>query len=50
MDQLNTHSPASLYEAFAPDVKAREKMRRRVGVKMHHGASNQGHVERHVSI
>jgi hypothetical protein len=25
-------------------------MRRRVGVKMHHGASNQGHVERHVSI
>jgi transposase-like protein len=31
-------------------VKAREKMHRRVGVKMHHEASSQGHVERHVSI
>jgi hypothetical protein len=31
-------------------VNAEEKVHRRVGVKMHHGAASQGHVERHVSI
>jgi hypothetical protein len=31
-------------------VNARKKMHRRVGVTMHHGAFNQIHVERHVSI
>ena len=34
----------------SPGVNAREKMRRRVGVTMHHGASSQGHIKRHVSI
>ena len=34
----------------AADVNARRKMHRRVGVKMHHGASGQGQVQRHVSI
>jgi hypothetical protein len=40
----------AIYERLAIAVNAREKMRRRVGVKMHHGASSQGHIERHVSI
>jgi hypothetical protein len=31
-------------------VNAEEKIHRRVGVKMHHGAASQGHVERYVSI
>jgi len=31
-------------------VNAGEKIHRRAAVKLHHGACNQGHVERHVSI
>jgi hypothetical protein len=45
---------ASLAAGFEREVvaivNAREKMHRRVGVKMHRGACGQGHVERHVSI
>ena len=44
MDQLNTHSPASLY------VNAGEKMHRRAGVKMHHGASSQRPIQLHILI
>ena len=35
---------------YLRSVNAGEKRHRRVGVKMHHGASSQGYVERQVSI
>jgi choline dehydrogenase-like flavoprotein len=50
------HIPAGFYRnIYHPEitwqfVNAREKMHRRVGVRMHHGASGQDYVERHVSI
>ena len=41
---------ANLVEVAAGLVNAGEKIHRRAAVKLHHGACNQGHVERHVSI
>ena len=48
-DQLLLWNAASLSEENVI-VNAGEKMHRRAGVKMHHGASSQGHVELRFSI
>jgi transcriptional regulator with XRE-family HTH domain len=49
-DLLRKRETVELIRAYFAIVNAAEKMRRRVGVKMHHGAFSQGHIERHVSI